>query len=51
MEKGGMPASYDSFYCLSWKSGCQGGGLLAGCAGNTLAECYFNGGIHRYDPL
>ena len=35
-----MPDPYDYICCLSWKSGRQGGRLLAGCAGNTLTGCY-----------
>ena len=35
-----MPDPYDYIYCLSWKSGRQGGRLLAGCTGNTLTGCY-----------
>lgn len=38
--KGGMPDPYDYICCLSWKSGRQGGRLLAGCTGNTLTGCY-----------
>ena len=50
-KKGSMPDPYDYIYCLSWKSGRQGGRLLAGCAGNTLTGCYFDGRVHRHDPL
>lgn len=49
--KGSMPDPYDYIYCLSWKSGRQGGRLLAGCAGDTLTGCYFDGRVHRHDPL
>ena len=33
-----MPDPYDYICCLSWKSGRQGGRLLAGCAGVILME-------------
>ena len=35
-----MPDPYDYIYCLSWKSGRQGGRLLAGCTGNTGTILY-----------
>ena len=46
-----MPDPYDYIYCLSWKSGRQGGRLLAGCTGNTLTECYFDGRVHRHESF